>query len=126
MKPTTPTTVAATALLLLPAVQVAGAAAAADQALAASTRTITGPSVHMRWGNVTVTIKVSGRRLIDVRGSVPSHKPRSNAINGRALPVLRSEALKAQSARIYTVSGATLTSNAFATSLNSALSRAGI
>ncbi len=125
MNRTTPT-IATTAMLLLPVAQIAGAVAAVEPAAAASTRTVRGPSVHMRWGNVTVTIRVSGRRLVDLSGSVPSHKPRSNRINGRALPKLRSEALAAQSARIYTVSGATLTSNAFATSLQAALRTAGI
>jgi uncharacterized protein with FMN-binding domain len=125
MNRTTPT-IATAAMLFVPAAQIAGAIAAVPQASAAATKTITGPSVHMRWGNVTVTIRVSGRRLVDLSGSVPSHKPRSNSINRRALPILRSEALKAQSARIYTVSGATLTSNAYATSLNAALHQAGL
>jgi uncharacterized protein with FMN-binding domain len=125
MNRTTPT-IATTAMLLLPVAQIAGAVAAVEPAAAASTRTVSGPSVHMRWGNVTVTIRVSGRRLVDLSGSVPSHKPRSNRINGRALPALRNEALRAQSARISAVSGATLTSRAFASSLQAALSRAGI
>jgi len=125
MNRTTPT-IATTAMLLLPVAQIAGAVAAVEPAAAASTRTVSGPSVHMRWGNVTVTIRVSGRRLVDLSGTVPSHKPRSNRINGRALPALRNEALRAQSARISAVSGATLTSRAFASSLQAALSRAGI
>jgi len=125
MNRTTPT-IATTAMLLLPVAQIAGAVAAVEPAAAASTRSVSGPSVHMRWGNVTVTIRVSGRRLVDLSGSVPSHKPRSNRINGRALPALRNEALRAQSARISAVSGATLTSRAFASSLQAALSRAGI
>ena len=125
MNRTTPT-IATTAMLLLPVAQIAGAVAAVEPAAAASTRTVSGPSVHMRWGNVTVTIRVSGRRLVDLSGSVPSHKPRSNRINGRALPALRNEALRAQSARISAVSGATLTSRAFASSLQAALGRAGI
>jgi uncharacterized protein with FMN-binding domain len=125
MHKTTPT-IATAAVLLMPVAQIAGAAVAASPASAASTRTVSGPPVHMRWGDVTVTIKVSGRRLIDVQGSVPSHKPRSNRINGRALPKLRSEALRAQSARISSVSGATLTSNAYGSSLQAALRSAGI
>jgi uncharacterized protein with FMN-binding domain len=125
MHKTTPT-IATAAVLLMPVAQIAGAAVAASPAAAASTRTVSGPPVHMRWGNVTVTIKVSGRRLIDVQGSVPSHKPRSNRINGRALPALRNEALRAQSARISSVSGATMTSNAYGSSLQAALRSAGI
>jgi uncharacterized protein with FMN-binding domain len=55
---------------------------------------------------------------------VPTERPRSAQINGRAVPILRSEVLRAQSARIHLVSGATMTSNAYVTSLRSALTKA--
>ena len=94
----------------------------APVALAASAATTYhGPSVAMRWGNVVVTITVSNNKVIAVRASYPTERPRSQFINSQAVPILRSEALHAQRATINTISGATLTSRAFVTSLSAAL-----
>ncbi len=79
----------------------------------------------MRWGPVQARVTVRGHRLLAVGISAPTEKPRSARINGRAVPLLRSEALRAQSSRITTVSGATLTSRAFISSLGTALRKAG-
>jgi hypothetical protein len=49
---------------------------------------------------------------------------RSVQIAQRSAPILRSEALSAQSAQINTVSGATYTSNAYKSSLQSAIDKA--
>ena len=54
----------------------------------------------------------------------PNHRQTSVRINNYALPYLRTEAIQAQSAYVDVVSGATLTSEAFAESLQSALSSA--
>jgi len=54
----------------------------------------------------------------------PNHTDRSVYINSNALPILKSEALKAQSANINMVSGATDSSDAFAQSLQSAILKA--
>jgi uncharacterized protein with FMN-binding domain len=100
-------------------------ASAAPIALAASTTaTYRGPSVAMRWGNVSVTIKVANRKVVAVSATYPTERPRSVFINSVAIPRLRSETLAAQRASINTVSGATLTSRAFISSLTAAL-RAG-
>jgi uncharacterized protein with FMN-binding domain len=48
-------------------------------------------------------------------------RPRSQFINSQAVPLLRSEVLQAQSANINLISGATFTSQAFATSLQAAI-----
>lgn len=93
---------------------------------ATATRTIKGPSVAMRWGPVQVTIIVTGKRITDVRGSAPMERPRSAYINKQAIPLLRSEALQAQSANIDLISGATMTSEAFDASLQAALKTARI
>jgi uncharacterized protein with FMN-binding domain len=45
-------------------------------------------------------------------------------INTRAVPVLNSEALTAQSAKVHSVSGATYTSNDYVKSLQSAIDAA--
>jgi uncharacterized protein with FMN-binding domain len=50
---------------------------------------------------------------------------RSQMINSYAVPILEQEAVAAQGVNINVVSGATFTSDAFAQSLQSALSKAG-
>jgi uncharacterized protein with FMN-binding domain len=100
------------------------ALSATPVALAASSKVYHGSSVTMQWGTVRVTITVSGRRVTGVSAIAPTERPRSAQINGRAVPTLRSEALRAQSARINNVSGATLTSRAFDSSLQYALTKA--
>ncbi len=54
----------------------------------------------------------------------PQENPRDQQINSYALPVLAQEAVSAQSAQIDAVSGATVTSDGYITSLQSALDRA--
>jgi uncharacterized protein with FMN-binding domain len=89
-----------------------------------TTRTFKGPVEDMRWGPVQVTIMVKGRRITDVRASAPMDRPRSAFINSQVLPILRQEVLKAQSANIDGISGATMTSYAFYDSLLGALKAA--
>ena len=89
-------------------------------------RTIVGPAVDMRWGPVQATIVVKGKKITTVRISSPHGKEESAQINDQADPLLTSEALKIQSAKIHLLSEATLTSEAFATSLQAALTKAGL
>jgi uncharacterized protein with FMN-binding domain len=97
----------------LPVIQVAAAA---------PTKTYPGPSASMKFGPVQVTIQVNGTRIVQLTVNAPINHPRSAFINNKADPILRREVLHAQSARgIHAVSGATLTSNAFYTSLLGAL-----
>jgi len=100
------------------------AVTATPVALAAASKVYHGSRVNMRWGTVQVTITVRGRRVTAVTATAPTERPRSNQINSRAVPTLRSETLRAQSARINSVSGATLTSRAFDSSLQYALTKA--
>ncbi len=97
------------------------AAATTAAATAASTRTYRGQAGAMRWGSVQVTITLSGRRMTAISATYPADRARSRVINSRAIPTLRSEALRAQSHRINSLSGATLTSRAFEGSLYSAM-----
>jgi uncharacterized protein with FMN-binding domain len=80
----------------------------------------------MKWGPVTVRIRLdgSGKRIVNIGAALPTAKRRSAEINGRAAPILKREVLQAQSARIHSVSGATLTSDAYVRSLRSALTKA--
>ena len=80
-------------------------------------------SAH-QWGTVQVRIRVSGGRIVNVGAVYPNHKARSIKINERAIPILKSEVLKAQSANVHYVSGASDTSEAYKSSLQSAISKA--
>ncbi|MFC4997127.1 FMN-binding protein [Dactylosporangium cerinum] len=87
--------------------------------------TFGGSSVYVEYGNVEVSIVVSGGKITDVKVlDSPSDHSRSVQINKTALPKLRSEALSAQSANIDTVSGATYTSSGYKLSLQAAIDRA--
>jgi uncharacterized protein with FMN-binding domain len=74
-----------------------------------------------------VQITVAGGKVtaVDVV-EYPNGNGRDQQINARALPVLVSETLKAQSAHIDMVSGATVTSDGYVESLQSALDQAGL
>jgi uncharacterized protein with FMN-binding domain len=90
-------------------------------------RTVTGAAVQTRWGVVQVQITVSGGKLTAVQAvQVPSDNPRDVQINSYAVPVLTQEALQAQSAHIDSVSGASVTSGGYISSLQSALDAAGL
>ena len=84
----------------------------------------TGATVETQFGPVQVEIAVSGGKLLDVEAlQLPSDRSRSARISQYSAPILRSEAIQAQSARVDIVSGATYTSRAYALSLDSALKR---
>lgn len=77
------------------------------------------------WGDLQVVAIVENGELVDVEfASYPNHRSRSVRINERAMPLLITEALIAQSADVDIVSGATDTSEAFVRSLETALQAA--
>jgi uncharacterized protein with FMN-binding domain len=93
--------------------------------VAAKARTITGQTVQTQYGPVEVQIVETGGRLTDIKAlQLPNHDSRSVEIAANAVPILRTEALRANSARIDVVSGATYTSDGYAQSLQSALDNA--
>lgn len=82
----------------------------------------TGSDVPTPYGDVQVRLTVAGGRVTDVVAlQMPSDRARSEEITQYVTPVLRSEAIQAQSARIDIISGATFTSEAYAESLDAAL-----
>jgi len=92
-----------------------------------STATVTGDSTDTRWGPVQVQITVANRTITDVKVvDYPSGNRRDEEINAQALPILVQETLDAQSAHIDMVSGATVTSEGYLGSLQSALDQAGL
>jgi len=123
--------------LALPIVDATAATRATSKKIVVSKR-FTGSLASVdRWGSLQVTIVVRKtttttgakkkvtRRLTAVSvPTYPNHTDRSVYINRTALPILKAEALKAQSANINMVSGATDSSDAFAQSLQSAIVKA--
>jgi uncharacterized protein with FMN-binding domain len=92
---------------------------------APSTRRIAGAPIDTAYGIVQVRITMRGRRIVSIANvALPFDRSRSQEISQVAGPLLRQEALQAQSASINVVSGATYTSNGYAQSLQSALDRA--
>lgn len=93
---------------------------------AAAAATVTGSTVGTPFGRVAVQITVANGKIKDVRAVTLPSRGRSGEISNYVEPILASEALQAQSAKIDIVSGATYTSEAYVRSLQSALDQAGI
>ncbi len=89
--------------------------------------TFTGDAAPTRFGDVQVRITVQGGKVVKAEVTqVPWTDHRDQEINSRAVPILNSEAVDAQSAQVDMVSGATYTSEGYAQSLQSALDQAGL
>lgn len=84
-------------------------------------RTVNGSVVDTEFGPYQVQATFSGATITDVRIITEPGDGHSQRIAARAEPILRGEALQAQSARVDTVSGATITSEAYARSLQAAI-----
>jgi uncharacterized protein with FMN-binding domain len=86
---------------------------------------VDGSVAQTRWGPVQVRISTSAGKITEVTAlQVPDGNFRDQQINDYAVPILRQEALAAQSARIDTVSGATVTSDGYRESLQAAIDAA--
>ena len=104
-----------------------GSATAASPSSAATSGTVTGTAADTRWGPVQVQLTVANGSITNVSVvEYPDSNGRDQEINAQALPILIQETLKAQSANIDMVSGATYTSDGYVTSLQSALDQAGL
>jgi uncharacterized protein with FMN-binding domain len=118
------------AMAVLPSLVPTVPAADATVQLAAATikqdGSFTGASYDAYYGRVQVVAIVQGGRLVSVKVlQFPNHSGTSRSINRKALPYLLQEAVAAQSAHVNIISGATLTSRAYARSLRDALVLAG-
>ena len=92
-----------------------------------ASRTVVGPVVSNRYGDVQVEVVVQNGQLADVESvQLPNDRERSRYINSIAGPDLRQEALQARSANIDVITGATYTSDSYAQSLQAALDQAGL
>jgi len=85
----------------------------------------TGTAENAYYGTLQVKAVISGGKLTDVQFlQYANDRSTSVAINSRAMPVLKSEAIQAQTSNVSVVSGATFTSQAFQQSIHSALTQA--
>ena len=87
--------------------------------------TFTGPSVNVNYGNVQVKITVVNGRITDAV-AVKAPTGRNDRWTNMAVPILKEQTLKAQSANIQGASGASYTSYGWYTSLQGALAQAGL
>jgi uncharacterized protein with FMN-binding domain len=93
----------------------------------ATSSTVTGAVADTRWGPVQVQLTVQNKKITNVSViQYPNNNGRDQEINATALPILVQETISAQSAKIDMVSGATVTSEGYLNSLQSALDQAGL
>lgn len=85
----------------------------------------TGSVADAYYGNIQVKAIITNGLISDVQFlQYPNDRRTSIMINTQAMPLLRSEAITAQSANVDIISGATDSSQAFVESLGSALAQA--
>ena len=82
---------------------------------------VTGPRIDTRFGPVQVRVTVKDGQLTDVQAIALPTGGKSGSIADYSAPILRREVLAAQGAGIHAVSGATYTSEGYASSLQAAL-----
>ncbi len=87
--------------------------------------TYTGIMADSVWGPVQVQVVIKDGRITSLKAlRYPNDRRESLFISQLSLPRLRDEVVKAQSAKVDVVSGATVTSQAFVQSLEAALLKA--
>jgi uncharacterized protein with FMN-binding domain len=87
--------------------------------------TFTGDPASTRWGTVQVRITVAAGKITSSAAvQYPQNNGRDLEINSYALPQLAQEVVQAQSASIDAISGATVTSDGYIQSLQSAVDQA--
>ena len=94
-------------------------------AITAANGTFTGSDVSNFFGDVVVRVVITSGHITDVQAvKLPTDRAYSAYVSQVAGPMLRTEALQAQSANVNIISGATYTSQSYAQSLESALQQA--
>lgn len=104
-----------------------GSGASGSSSSGSTSGTVTGSVAQTRWGPVQVQLTVSGGKITQVSVlQYPNGNGKDQEINSYALPILVQETMDAQSASIDMVSGATVTSDGYVQSLQSALDQANL
>ncbi len=86
---------------------------------------VDGDAITTRFGVVQVRISVRDGRIVTIGTlQVPNRDRHDRMINDRAVPILNAQVVERQSAQVDLVSGATLTSQGYVRSLQSAIDRA--
>jgi uncharacterized protein with FMN-binding domain len=116
---------AAAGVTTAPATQAPATSAAATTSKTSINGTFTGPSINVNYGNVQVKITVVDGRIIDAV-AVVAPKGKNDRWTNMAVPILKAQTLAAQSANIQGASGASYTSYGWYTSLQGALTQAGL
>ena len=99
----------------------------ASAAPASAKQTVQGDSVMTRYGAIQLEVTVENGKITDINElAMPSNDGRSMMISQQAGPMLRKQALAANSANINGVSGATFTTMGYKQSLQSALDQLGM
>ena len=103
------------------------ASSSSKSSSSSGSKTYTGSVAQTRWGPVQVEITVASGKITDVTVlQQPNGNGKDAEINDYALPILVQDTIDQQSAQIDMVSGATVTSDGYISSLQSALDEAGI
>lgn len=104
-----------------------GSSTAGSGSGSSATTKVTGSVAQTRWGPVQVQLGVSAGKITEVSVvQYPNGNGKDEEINSYALPILTQETVDSQSAGIDMVSGATVTSDGYIQSLQSALDQAGL
>ena len=102
----------------------AGRAGTAAPAKPATARSTVGATEQYGYGYLAVRVTVRGNRITNITVPViQTAEQYSQQLAIQVIPTLRSEVLAGQTANISAVSGATYTSQAYATSLQAALDK---
>ena len=103
----------------------AAATTAATSSSQGVTGPFTGPAVFVNYGTVQVKITVQNGKIVDAV-AVQAPSGRNDRYTNMAVPILKAQTLKAQSANIQGASGASYTSYGWFKSLQGALATAGL
>jgi uncharacterized protein with FMN-binding domain len=110
-----------------PSAKASSSSSSGGNAQSTTARTFTGAVDNTQYGPMQVAITVSGKTITKITVvQQTDNGSESQSIDSMALPMLTSEALKAQSASIDAVSGASYTSAGYKQSLQSAIDMAGL
>lgn len=100
-----------------------GASSTSTTAPSSGKQTVTGSLVNYGYGALSVSVTETGSKITNITIATldDGGNFRSQSIDQQAIPLLEQQALQAQTANIQGISGATYTSQGFASSLSSAL-----
>ncbi|XUL91904.1 FMN-binding protein [Streptomyces galilaeus] len=118
---TTTTTTEAVAPTATPSATSSSSGSSSSTPSTSSKKVVQGTAINTEKGTVQVQVTFEGDRISAVGMLQQPNHPQTTA----AVPVLIEETLKAQSSKIDTVSGATITSDAYVQSLQAAIDAKG-